>query len=238
MRDTYRYKIADLIVDVTHNSDTLRRNGSKYVYKSCEPADIKIDVPDENISYAMKCAPAFNEDYAEYFMSGTDFYRALINYNGFMIHSSCVAVDGKSYLFSADSGVGKSTHTSLWCEYLGKRAVVLNDDKPAVRFVDGAFYAYGTPWSGKNDLSCNERAIVSALVFIERDKNCSIEKVSSGEAVKRILPQMIRYIGYDQMDKQLSMLDCFLSVIPAYLLRCTPYIESAELAWETLKDKN
>ena len=50
-------------------------------------------------------------------------------------------VDDYAYVFSADSGTGKSTHTQLWLEHFGDRAYILNDDKPAIRLIDGKVYA-------------------------------------------------------------------------------------------------
>ena len=75
-----------------------------------------------------------------------------------LLHSSAVVVDGYAYLFSADSGTGKSTHTGLWKQHFGDRAYIINDDKPAIRKVDGEWYVFGTPWSGKTDTSVNPRA--------------------------------------------------------------------------------
>ena len=37
------------------------------------------------------------------------FYDKLLDFGGMMLHSSAVAVGGYAYLFSADSGVGKSS---------------------------------------------------------------------------------------------------------------------------------
>ena len=48
-----------------------------------------------------------------------------------LFHGSVVAVDGQAYLFTAKSGTGKSTHTRLWREMLGDRAVMVNNDKLA-----------------------------------------------------------------------------------------------------------
>ena len=65
------------------------------------------------------------------------FYDLLKNH-GFMLHASAVEVDGKAYLFSASSGTGKSTHTKLWQEYFGyDKALIINDDKPALKFEAG-----------------------------------------------------------------------------------------------------
>ena len=68
----------------------------------------------------------------------------------FLFHGSAVAVDGAAYLFTARSGTGKSTHTRLWREMLGDRAVMVNDDKPLIRLTEDGAVVYGTPWNGKH----------------------------------------------------------------------------------------
>ena len=66
-------------------------------------------------------------------------------YNGLMLHASAAALGGRAYLFSGPCGRGKSTHTRLWQQTFGEAVQVFNDDKPALRRLDGRWYAYGTP---------------------------------------------------------------------------------------------
>ncbi|MEI3232941.1 MAG: hypothetical protein V8S33_00430 [Intestinibacter bartlettii] len=47
---------------------------------------------------------------------------------------------GNAYLFSAHSGTGKSTHTSLWLDHFKDRALIINDDKPCIREINGELY--------------------------------------------------------------------------------------------------
>ena len=235
MKQTYRYKIAELKVEITHDSAVLKRNGLKYETEFSGAADVSLEVSADRIEKAMAANKTFDCDYAEYFLSGMDFYQRLISYNGFMLHSSCVAVDGKGYLFTANSGVGKSTHTSLWKEYLGERAEIINDDKPAIRYQNGKFTVYGTPWSGKNDESANKSAAVSAVILLERGESFSIEKVSGSDAVERILPQLLHYISVSSAEIQFDLVDKILSEVPVFIMKCTPDIECAMSAWEYLE---
>lgn len=234
MKRLFKYKIADLTVDVVHDSSVLARNGIKYEIESDSSADIFIDIDDNFIKKIMESNKTFDHDYAEYFLSGICFYQKLIPFDGFMIHSSCVAVDGKGYLFAADSGTGKSTHTALWKKYLGEKAVIINDDKPAMRYRGGKFTVYGTPWSGKTDESANQSADVSAIVFLERGKAFSIEKISGQNAVERIMPQLLHYISMENAEIQFDLIDKLLETVPVFVMKCTPDIESAKLAWEYL----
>ena len=58
-----------------------------------------------------------------------------------LCHGSTVAADGKAYLFTARCGTGKSTHTRLWREVFGDRAVMVNDDKPFLILTDDGVLA-------------------------------------------------------------------------------------------------
>ena len=73
---------------------------------------------------------------------------ALVDDGVILYHGSVIAVDGQGYLFTAKSGTGKSTHTALWRELFGERAVMVNDDKPLLRVKDDQVTVYGTPWNG------------------------------------------------------------------------------------------
>ena len=54
----------------------------------------------------------------------------LLKHGTLLMHGSTVGLDGAAYLFTATCGTGKSTHTRLWREVFGDRAVMINDDKP------------------------------------------------------------------------------------------------------------
>lgn len=84
-----------------------------------------------------------------------------------LLHSSCVKQGEQGVAFVGPSGIGKSTHSRLWLEYIPECSL-LNDDQPAVRLVDGVAYLYGTPWSGKTACYKNERAILLALFRMEQ----------------------------------------------------------------------
>jgi hypothetical protein len=143
-------------------------------------------------------------------------------------------VDGCAYLFTAPSGTGKSTHTRLWRELLGDKAVMVNDDKPIIRYIDGEFYVYGTPWNGKHHLDTNCRAKIKAICKIEQAKENRIEIISTSEMLMTILNQTIRPDNLEQMDKLLGLIDKMISKVGLYKLGCTISKEAAELAYSTM----
>ena len=171
--------IAGLKVDIKNIKGRTEKQAVPYYSASQsenQKADITINVTPERIKAAMAEHPELNNDDWEYMLTGSDFYTALIDFDGILLHSSCVAVDGVAYAFSADSGTGKSTHTQLWLKHFGDRAHIVNDDKPAIRFIDGKVYACGTPWSGKYDYSTPEILPLGGICFLERSKTNQIKK--------------------------------------------------------------
>ena len=124
----------------------------------------------------------------EYLCTGGSFYRQLVKFDGMMLHSSAVVMDGYAYLFSAPCGTGKSTHTSLWRKTFGEdRVLMLNDDKPALRLEDGRWYAYGTPWSGKHGLATNICVPLKGICILERGTENQIRQISAREALPMLM---------------------------------------------------
>ena len=100
-----------------------------------------------------------------------------------LMHGSTVAVDGRAYLFTAPCGTGKSTHTRLWREVFGDRAVMVNDDKPFLRFTEDAVLAYGSPWSGKHGLGSNVCFPLKGICILSRGTENVIRRVDPKEVL-------------------------------------------------------
>ncbi len=158
-------------------------------------------------------------DMAEYLCTGAYFYEKLLAFDGIMLHSSCVALDGKAYLFSADCGTGKSTHTHLWLKYL-PGSYIVNDDKPALRFVDGKLLAFGSPWSGKTSESTYGGVEVGGIAFLKRGEN-SIAPLTPQKALPLFYKQTSRAVYYRQFAAAMfTMLDRVITSVPLYELHC------------------
>ena len=156
----------------------------------------------------------------------------LLSCNTLLFHGSVIAVDGESYLFTAKSGTGKSTHTRLWREYFGERAVMVNDDKPLLRITDSGVTAYGTPWDGKHRLSTNTAVPLQGICILTRNAKNHIEPVETHAVYPLIVQQTNRSLSADGMKQTLSLIDRMLNVVPVYRLGCNMDIEAAKVAYE------
>lgn len=199
--------------------------------------DIVINVDEKRVLRAMEEHPELIQDDWEYMLTGSDFYTELLNFNGILLHSSCIAVDGMAYAFSADSGTGKSTHTQLWLKHFGDRAYMLNDDKPAIRLIDGTVYACGTPWSGKYDYSTPDVVPLAGICFLERSETNQIKKADTGKAVFNIFSQTIRKLSSDRMDRLFDVLEEIFAKVPLYELGCNISEEAMFTSYNAMKPK-
>ena len=223
------YKIADLIAEIPTTDGLAVRCQD---YRHDEAVEPDIVVREELYRPHLYSAGAKPETIA-YMEAAAQFYRQLLDYNGFYLHSSAVVRDGKAYLFSAPSGTGKSTHTEKWCRLFG--AQLLNDDKPVLRLQDGVWTAYGTPWSGKYDLSIPTGVPLGAIAFLRRGDENTIRRMEPGEAVTHMISQAPRYLNAEQMIRQLNLLDTMLKTIPVYLLTCRNDDEAAMVSSQAMR---
>lgn len=223
-------KISDLFVEIPATEGLALRLGS-YKTKENKTPDIIIR---EDLYASQEQSGFKNREAHVYMESGWQFYAKLLKFNGMMLHASAVALGGKAYLFSGPPGMGKSTHTKLW-ESLFPEAKVFNDDKPALRNIDGAWYAYGTPWAGKHGININLKASLGGICFLRRGEKNSIRRLSSFEAASAIISQTMRYfMTAKPLDAMLDLVDRLVKDVPVFELTATPEPEAAMLSYKTM----
>lgn len=237
-----KYKIADLNVLIENGGKKTEQRGEKYLYDYDGEPDIKLRQNKENFpkwydSYLEKRGyPEIEFSMDDYIhgLYSTGFSYKILEHNGCVLHSSAIAVDGNAYLFSAHSGTGKSTHTSLWLDHFKDRAIIINDDKPCIREIDGELYVYGTPWSGKHDLSINDKFKLKGITFICRSDENWIRETTRSEAISLFLTQSYRPTDKAHMELLLNMIDKIFNKIKIYKLGCNISHEAAKLSYTTM----
>ena len=155
----------------------------------------------------------------------------LRDYDGCFFHSSCLMMDGEAYMFTAQSGTGKSTHTRLWRKHFGDRVTMINDDKPIIRKIDGRFWVCSTPWMGKSEIGTNIDVPIKAIYVLKRGAENSAERVSVAGVFPQLLEATLLPKDADNMQKLLCLFDGLFSKVPLFLLRCNQDEEAAVVAF-------
>ncbi len=107
-----RYLIADLVTEFEPKYESLKKLAAPFAYEGNRETDIRIEMDDAYIqSLLRKMVKGTAIEDAEGLAVSSAFNRRAIRFDTMLVHSSALVLDGKAYLFSANSGVGKSTHT-------------------------------------------------------------------------------------------------------------------------------
>lgn len=215
----YRYSgTADFSIRTT-------RKDIEYEGNKSRNEDVKEGIPIRN----------FSDDYLETLAVYRKIADKMIDYDTVLFHGSVIAVDGIGYLFTAKSGTGKSTHTRLWRELFGERAVMVNDDKPLIKVSENGIMVYGTPWDGKHRLSTNISVPLKAVCALERSEGNHIEKVTADSVYNMLVQQVYRPQNQQKLLKTLQLIDVLSENVGLYRLGCNMDISAAETAYKAMK---
>lgn len=232
------YKIAGLQVSMNPMYQPLINQVIPYEVEE-ESVDVDCAIPqgEKQIERYIESHPAFTKGQAEYLLYGAYFYDSLLEHRGILLHSSCIVYQGYAYLFSGPCGTGKSTHTAIW-ERIYPSSYILNDDKPAIRIIDGSIYAYGTPFSGKTHKNRNERIEIAGIAFIKQSVTNHMRRLDSKESLIQFMSQTLRAHHEHRLDQMISILEDIINEIPIFELNCNMEDEAALLSFNTMKLKN
>lgn len=231
-----RYQIAGFSIEIPDTSRRMARIAADYRVEPVGEPDMVLAVDEGDMARFMQQFPESTRDAMESQAYGVSFFKQQPDHGSLSFHASAIMMDGEAYLFSAPSGTGKSTHTRLWQKRFGAdRVTVINDDKPALRIVDGVCYAFGTPWSGKHQINANASAPLKAIVFLARGEENRIRRLTGREIFGRVLEQCLCVIRTPvQMMNMMELLDRMLSTTPVYELACTIDEQAAQLVYDTV----
>lgn len=146
-----------------------------------------------------------NEAALEIIASFRKIVNAVLPYNLFLMHGAVISHNGASYMFTAPSGIGKTTHVKLWLENLTASSVI-NGDKPLIKLTDTEALACGTPWCGKERMGMNTIVPLKAIILMERSENNRIEEISFGQAYPFLLQQTYMPEDPEKAKKTLELL--------------------------------
>lgn len=189
--------------------------------------DVLEGLPIRNLSDSQLEITALQRKIAEEFFSR----------NILLFHGSVIAVDNAAYLFTAKSGTGKSTHTRLWREMLGDRAVMVNDDKPFLQLTDQGVIAHGSPWNGKHRLGENISVPLKAICILERSDENWIKPITAAQALPMLFQQSQRPQNPANMPKYMELIDKLTNSVEFYRMGCNMDPEAAHISYEAMSRK-
>ena len=192
---------------------------------------------------------ALSQEYTEFILSVRDtcseevflelfitaFYSYISMQEALLMHASCVSYKNTGIVFTASSGVGKTTQAELWAKHEG--AKILNGDKVFLKRENNGIHAWGSPWKGSSPYTENESAPLKAIVVLEQAEENSIEKLEGLDVLEHVVPHVFfPSWDIDCEQKVLSFLDKVLEETEVYLLKCRPDESAVELLASVIKE--
>ena len=146
-----------------------------------------------------------------------------------LLHASVTRYQGVANLFFGVSGTGKSTHSRLWHAFVPE-SDLMNDDNPVIRYEDGRFLVYGSPWSGKTLCYRNVVAPVNALVRLEQFPENRIARLEPLQAYASVIAAVstIRW-NHEIMSLLIPTIERVAMTVPCFQLKCRPDEEAVQV---------
>ena len=226
------YEIAGLKLEMEPKYGRLLRQSESY-RSSGDPVMIVTPDPRDAARVVMERP---SEEEREYICCSAAFCRNIVDYGRFFLHASAVVYEEEAYLFSAPSGMGKSTHTALWRK-LFPESYILNDDKPVIWPGKEQMMVWGTPFAGKTNLHVNRAVPLKGLCFLKQGSENHIRPVAEDEALALMLNNTWRPASNDRMNLLLDMIEQVVTQVNIYEMSCTRELEAAKLAYSVMKGK-
>ena len=228
--------LAGLNIEVKNRFDYIEQQARDYISDS-ENIDFSVEASDADITAEAEMSEeSFSRGYLESIAIYRKIAERLPEYGAVVFHGAVISDGEEAYAVTARSGVGKTTHLRLWLEEFGDSVHILNGDKPILRVIDGAVYAAGTPWRGKEGYGVPEVRRLSAIGFLERDALPSARAMTSAESLLRLASQT--YIPKSPATASLALrvLDCVMRSVRLYEIRANMSRESARVSYKVFKN--
>lgn len=230
-----KYQIANLVFEMNPKYERLKTQAIPYLIETEKEPNFTLNLPDEKLKELQNKYPHLDLEELEYIFLGQLFYKEILKFNGMLLHASAVVKDGEAYLFSAPSGTGKSTHTQLWLKEFPD-AYILNDDKPAIFFINDMPYVAGTPFSGKHDISRNELVPLKGICFITRSEENWIEEIDNRIAVFELLNQTERVPYEEYMSLLIRLVENVIRRTHIFKMGCNISKEAVYTAYNLMEN--
>jgi hypothetical protein len=128
---------------------------------------------------------------------------------------------GRGHLFVGHSGAGKSTMTRLWEGRPG--VAILSDDRIILRYKEGVFRMYGTPWHGDAKHASPASAPLFAIYLLEHGDTTRVKPLSRPQVAALLFTMSLAaFYSQEAVTFTLNFLDRLVAQVPCFALPFVP----------------
>lgn len=145
----------------------------------------------------------------------------------FAMHSASIVYNGRAWLFSGHSGMGKSTHTNLWNSIYG--TPIANGDLNMIAIENDQPIVHGIPWCGTSNICDTSTYPLGGIVLLGRSSTDTIEALSEHEKALLVMQRLISPSWNEaQLSQNIDFSAELASLVPICRLKCTKNPSAAE----------
>ena len=155
-----------------------------------------------------------------------------------ILHSCFLHYKGQAILFSGPSGIGKSTHAHLWCQYIEDTHVVNGDRCLIYKNEEGEYVASAWPVCGSSGICLTETYPLKAIVFMGQAPNNEVISVRPMQLFKQLSSQItINWWNKQQVSHTLDDLQQMLGKVNMCNYICNLTEEAPNNLYNELKER-
>lgn len=235
---TYYLKIVEQLLPVNGKIQARRSDLTVYETEAGEARLIGIKGQDD--PYALYCEISSQEaeiylvanaieslHYDSVFVSLFALERQVIRRESMILHCAYIKYYEKAILFSAPSGIGKSTQAGLWAKYRGSETI--NGDRALLCKIDSRWTACGWPVCGSSEI-CNLGDIpICAVIMLRQGKDNHVERLSPIQAFLQLYSQItVNQWNREFTKKAVEMIEDLVTHVTVWQLTCDISEESVQ----------
>lgn len=182
---------------------------------------MRVEREDKKITVQVKRDQILGRITTKVIMSSLGVERIAVKANGFVMHSSYIVWNGKGILFTAPSGIGKTTQAELWSKYMN--AEIINGDRAIIRNTCSGIDVCGLPFAGSSEYCKNKTVPLGAIVYLGQGVENYIEALKGKDAFCKILEgASVAVWNKEELEKVLTCIQEVVGQVPVYYFKCTP----------------
>lgn len=145
----------------------------------------------------------------------------------FVLHSASVIYNKSAWLFSGQSGMGKSTHTNLWKELY--HVPIFNGDLNLIAIRDNLPVIYGLPWCGTSGISHTGVCPLGGIVLLRQSTQDTCIELPGDQKILLTAQRLISPAWDVHMLRcNLDFMSVLAEKIRICMLQCTKNHSAAE----------
>jgi len=178
-----------------------------------------IDIPHNSNTWRVYCALDNQSNISPFAYPAGPLllYMLAIQNQAFMQHASSIISNGKAFVFSGFSGIGKSTMASIWQE---QGYTLINDDRILIQKVSEQFKVYNTPMFYKDE---PKQAPLAGIFLLQQSPQNYIKKLQGVTAITNFMRFSIQHAYSKQfLNTHLQLAQEIYKTVPIFELGFIP----------------